>query len=104
MDVERRARGITVNVSMSGTMQKLKFNYSSDPPLQSSEIIALLAVGRDPTSGQAGSPAGSAAGSNSFVEAGSGLLGQAVSAQLSSRLQRFFGASHVRIHPTLTLV
>jgi translocation and assembly module TamB len=103
MDLETRARGITVNVSFSGTMEKLKVNYSSDPPLQSSEIIALLAVGRDPTSTQAGSQAGPAASSSSsFVEAGSGLLGQAVSAQLSSRLQRFFGASRVKIDPTLT--
>jgi len=103
MDLETRARGITVNISMSGTMQKLKVNYSSDPPLQSSEIIALLAVGRDPTSTQAGSSAApSTTGGSSFVEAGSGLLGQAVSAQLSSRIQRFFGASRVKIDPTLT--
>jgi len=102
MDLETRARGITVNISMSGTMQKLKWNYNSDPPLQSSEIIALLAVGRDPASSQLGASAGPATGSSSFVEAGSGLLGQAVSAQLSSRLQRFFGASRVKIDPTLT--
>src|SRR5258707_8744502 len=31
------------------------FRSSSDPPLQSSEIIALLAVGRDPTSTLPGS-------------------------------------------------
>ena len=102
MDLETRARGITVNVSFSGTMQQLKVNYSSDPPLQSSEIIALLAVGRDPTSATnttVGSPTSSAGG---LVAAGSGLLGQAVNAQISSRLQRFFGASRVKIDPTLT--
>src|SRR5262249_18188227 len=71
------------------------------PPLQSSEIIALLAVGRDPTTAtstvgtQSSSPTG-------LAGAGSQLLGQAVNAQISSRLQRFFGASRVKIDPTLT--
>jgi translocation and assembly module TamB len=36
------------------------------------------------------------------LEAGGGLLSQAVSAQLSSKLQRFFGASRVKIDPTMT--
>ena len=53
-------------------------NCSSDPPLQKREIIALLAVGRGPTqSTVADSPL--SADSTSFVEAGGGLLGQAVS-------------------------
>jgi translocation and assembly module TamB len=41
MDIETRARGIVVNISLSGTFQKLNVNYSSDPPLQPREIIAL---------------------------------------------------------------
>ena len=49
MDLETKARGVTVNISISGTMQKLNVNYSSDPPMQPREIIALLAVGRAPT-------------------------------------------------------
>ena len=49
MDLETKARGVTVNISIAGTMQKLNVNYSSDPPMQPREIIALLAVGRTPT-------------------------------------------------------
>ncbi len=101
MDLETRSRGITVNVAFSGTMQKLNVNYSSDPPMQSREIIALLAVGRNP-SGSAGLGSSQATGSSSALETGGGLLGQAVSAQLSNRLQRFFGASRLKIDPTLT--
>jgi translocation and assembly module TamB len=100
MDLATRARGITVNVSFSGTVQQLKVNYSSDPPLQSSEIIALLAVGRDPTTANTTTVNPSA--TSGLVEAGSSLIGQAANAQLSSRLQRFFGASRVKIDPTLT--
>ena len=76
-------------------------NYSSDPPLQPSEIIALLAVGRDPSQ-TAGITNPSAASTTGFVEAGGSLLGEAISQQLSSRLQRFFGASRVKIDPTMT--
>ena len=98
LDLETRTRGITVNVTVSGTPERLAVNYSSDPPLQSNEIIALLAVGRDPTSNQVGGQLGGA--SASFGSAGN-LLGEAVSEQLSNRLQRFFGASRVKIDPTL---
>jgi translocation and assembly module TamB len=98
LDLETRTRGITVNVTVSGSTERLAVNYSSDPPLQSNEIIALLAVGRDPTSNQVGGQLGGA--NASFGSAGN-LLGEAVSEQLSNRLQRFFGASRVKIDPTL---
>jgi translocation and assembly module TamB len=101
LDLETKVRGITVNITVTGTMQKLNPNFSSDPPLQSREIIALLAVGRAPSATDlATNP--NATGSSSFAEAGGGLLSQAVSAQLSSRLQRFFGASRVKIDPTVS--
>ncbi len=102
MNLETKARGVTVNIAVSGTMQKLNVNYSSDPPMQPREIIALLAVGRSPADTAGLNPDQSTVNSNSLAEAGGGLIGQAVSAQLSSRLQRFFGASRVKIDPTLT--
>ncbi len=49
LNLETKVRGITVNVTIAGTMQRLSVNYSSDPPLQSREIVALLAVGRTPS-------------------------------------------------------
>jgi translocation and assembly module TamB len=101
MDIETKARGIIVNISFSGTMQKLNVNYSSDPPLQPREIIALLAVGRNPTNLSSTSPAELEANSTTGLQAGGGLLGDAISAQLSSSVQRFFGASHVKIDPTV---
>jgi translocation and assembly module TamB len=102
INLETRARGITVNIFVSGTTERMTWNYSSDPPLQSREIIALLAVGRAPTGATGFTSNPSTAGLSSFADAGGGLIGQAVSAQLSSRLQRFFGASRVKIDPTVT--
>jgi translocation and assembly module TamB len=102
MDLETKARGIIVNISFSGTMQKFNVNYSSDPPLQPRDIIALLAVGRDPTSLGSTAAGETATTSATGLEAGGGILGEAISEQLSSRLQRFFGASRVKIDPTVT--
>lgn len=99
--LETRARGILVNVTISGSPQKLNVNYSSDPPLQSREIIALLAVGRDPTALSQNSQIAASASTTGFGDAG-GLLGEAVSEQLSNRIQRFFGSSRVKIDPTVT--
>ena len=102
MDLETKLRGVTVNVTLAGSPNNLTMNWSSDPPLQQSEIIALLAAGRDPTLvGNQAAPGVSTAGSNTFAAAGTGLVGQALNAQLSSRLQRFFGATRVKIDPTL---
>ncbi len=102
MDLETKLRGVTVNVTLSGTASNPKINWSSDPPLQQSEIIALLATGRDPTliENQT-APGVSGGGTTNFAAAGSGLVGQAINSQLNSRFTRFFGATRVKIDPTL---
>lgn len=101
MDLETKARGITVNITFSGTLSKMNVAYRSDPPLQSTEIIALLAVGRTPTL-TSGTPAATTDTQSSFLQSSAGsILGQALSSQVSSRLQRFFGVSRLKIDPQL---
>ena len=101
MDLETQVRSVIVNISFSGSLNKLNFSYRSDPPLETNEIIALLAVGRVPTT--VGGLASSQTQSNtSYLATGSNaLLGQAI-APASGRLQRFFGVSHIKIDPQLT--
>ena len=102
MDLETRLRGVTVNVSLSGTPSHPNMNWSSDPPLQQSEIIALLATGRDPSLAlNQTAPGVSGGGSSNFAAAGTGLVGQALNSQINSRFTRFFGATRVKIDPTL---
>jgi len=102
MDLETKLRGVTVNVTLAGTPNNPKMNWSSDPPLQESEIIALLATGRDPSQVQnQTAPGVSAGGANNFAAAGTGLVGQALNSQINSRFTRFFGATRVKIDPTL---
>jgi translocation and assembly module TamB len=98
VDLETRARGITVNISFSGTLNKLNLAYRSDPPLQTNDIIALLAVGRDPTM----SAFANVQARGNLLQSGANTLGQAVAAPVSSRLQRFFGVSRLKIDPQLT--
>ncbi len=101
MDLQTQVRGITVNINFSGPINKLNLSYRSDPPLQPNEIIALLAVGRAPgtTSSLASSQTVT---QNSLATSTDSLLGQAIAAPVSSRLQRFFGVSRLKIDPLLT--
>ena len=101
LDLETRVRGISVTINFSGSINKLNMTYRSDPPLQPEEIVALLAVGRAPLSGLAASQ--TIAGQNTSFQTGANtLLGQALAAPLTSRLQRFFGVSRLKIDPQLT--
>jgi len=101
VDLETKARGVDVILTVTGPMNKLNVTYRSDPPLQFGDIIALLATGRtpnDPTlairdTGQ----------QQNFQQLGaSALLGQAISNPVGGPLQRFFGVSKLKIDPQLT--
>lgn len=102
LDIETRVRGISVNITVSGSIKKLNVSYRSDPPLESAEIVALLAVGRAPASNSALAVNQTLATQSVLTTGGNSLLGQAIAAPVSGRLQRFFGVSRVRIDPQLT--
>lgn len=101
VDLETKARGVDVILNISGPANKLNLTPRSDPPLQFSEIVALLATGRSPADptlvvGQNAAP-------QSFQQLGaSALLGQAIASPVTGRLQRFFGVTRLKIDPTLT--
>jgi translocation and assembly module TamB len=104
MDLSTKVRGITVDISFSGSLNKLNFSYRSDPPLEASDIVALLAVGRTPSpSGPLASSQAATNINNSYLGVGGSdsLLSQAI-APNSGRLQKFFGVSHIKIDPQLT--
>ena len=105
MDLSTTVRGITVDISFSGSLNKLNFSYRSDPPLEASDIVALLAVGRTPSAtGPLATSQATTNSNNSYLGMGTGsnsLLSQAI-APNSNRLQKFFGVSHIKIDPQLT--
>src|SRR5579871_510123 len=102
VDLQTKARGVDVTITVSGPVNKLNVTYRSDPPLQFADIVALLATGRAPTSDPtfAASQTGNA---QTWQQLGaSALVGQALASPASERLQRFFGVSKIKIDPTLT--
>jgi translocation and assembly module TamB len=101
VDLETRARGVDVMLTVSGPLNKLNLTPRSDPPLQFNEIVALLATGRAPSSDPALLAAQSTTPQSWQQMGASALLGQAISSPVAGRLQRFFGVSNLRIDPTL---
>jgi translocation and assembly module TamB len=101
IDLETKARGVDVILTVSGPMNKLGISYRSDPPLQFADIVALLATGRAP--GDPTNAVGVTGQSTNFQQLGaSALLGQAIANPVAGRLQRFFGVSRLKIDPQLT--
>ncbi len=98
LDLQTQARGITVDITVSGTPNKLNMNYRSDPPLQPKDIIALLTVGQAPTfTTNAATPQNT--GQVSALQAGANtVLGQAIS-PASNRLSKLFGITNIKIDP-----
>jgi translocation and assembly module TamB len=96
LDLQTQTRGITVNITISGTINKLNIAYRSDPPLQPRDIIALLTVGRTPNTT---SNVQTAQNPSDVTTQGAGtVLGQAISSP-PNRLSKLFGITNVKIDP-----
>jgi translocation and assembly module TamB len=98
LDLETRARGVTVDITISGIFSKLNIAYRSDPPLQPREIIALLAVGRAPASTDAVQSLRTN-DVNNLQSGANSLLGAAATSPVTNRLSKLFGISNIRIDP-----
>ncbi len=89
-------RQYEVTLDFTGPASRPTLAYRSDPPLPSSDIIALLALGQTGKE----SAQRSATGQNSGLGA-STLLSEAISSQLGGRIERLFGISHFRVGPSI---
>ena len=86
-----------VQIGVHGTSDKLQPTFRSEPPLSEQDIFALLAVGRTQEEQQIYSQQQSQAGVNTAADS---LLGGALNATLSSRINKLFGGGSVKIDPT----
>jgi translocation and assembly module TamB len=81
----------------------MNLSYRSDPPLQFSEIVSLLAVGKTPTSDPVLVAHAPTTPSQTLPQMGaSALLSAAVANPLADQLQRVFGVTQLKIDPTFT--
>jgi len=101
IDLETKAQGIDITLTISGPADHLTLIPSSDPPFTYNEIISLLATGRPPSSDPALLSAQSTSPAAYQQSGPSSLLGSAISTPVSGRLQRFFGVSSLKIDPTI---
>jgi translocation and assembly module TamB len=103
MDLETKVQGVDIILTISGPVNKLNVTPRSDPPMQYSDVLALLATGTRPSADPTALAARQNAPSQGFTQLGaSALIGQVVANPVSSQLQRFFGVSKLKIDPQLT--
>lgn len=91
-------REYDVTLSLSGTPDRLSFDFISDPPLAELEVMALLTGGRRPTSSNLDPTRLRRGGEADQVGAEEFLYGQATSL-VASRFNRLFGLDQFRIDP-----
>jgi translocation and assembly module TamB len=97
LQASSHVRNYDLNITVTGTPDRLNINYRSEPPLPKSDIIALLALGR---TNQESAQLQEQSGQSMFSDQASALiLSQALNSTVSSRFQRLFGASNIKIDP-----
>ncbi len=84
-----------IAVDFTGPASHLTMSYRSDPPLPSSDIFTLLALGQ---TGEESMLRGSTGGQTPQLGATT-LLSEAISSQLGGRVQRLFGIRHFSVDP-----
>ncbi len=103
VSLQTQAQGVDVVLGVSGPMDNMKLTYRSDPPLQFSEIVGLLALGSTPSTDATIAAHQPPAPQESFGQMGeSAVVGQALATPLANRIQRVFGITQLRIDPAFT--
>ncbi len=95
LNATARVEDYDITLGLHGTPDKLSITYRSDPPLPESDVVALLAVGR--TQSEQGLYTAQQQSANSTTDV---LLGGALNATMSSRVQKLFGAGSVKVDPS----
>jgi translocation and assembly module TamB len=85
-----------ITLRLRGTPEKLAVTYHSDPPLPEADVVALLALGRTESQQRLYTQQQVQSLSNPTTDA---LLGGALNATVSSRVQKLFGAGSVKVDP-----
>jgi translocation and assembly module TamB len=84
-----------ISLDLHGSPQKLSVSYRSDPPLPEADVVSLLALGHTANQQRLYTQQQQQALANPT----DALLGGALNATVSSRVQKLFGASSVKVDP-----
>jgi translocation and assembly module TamB len=96
LNATARVSDYDITLGLHGTLQKLGVTYRSDPPLPEADVVALLALGRTENQQRLYTQQQEQSVANPTTDA---LLGGALNATVSSRVQKLFGAGSVKVDP-----
>ena len=97
IDATTRVEEYDVTIGLHGNINQLRPTFRSEPPLPQADVISLLALGRTQEEQALYSQQEQSIGGDSTTNA---LLGGALNAAVSSRVQKLFGGGSVKIDPT----
>jgi translocation and assembly module TamB len=98
LNATARVQDYDITLGLHGTPDKMSVTYRSDPPLPEGDVIALLALGR--TQSEQGLYTQQQEQSAGLSPSTDVLLGGALNATVSSRVQKLFGAGSVKVDPS----
>lgn len=96
LNATARVQDYDITLGLHGTLDKLAVNYRSDPPLPEADVLALLALGHTASQERLYTQQQEQELANPSTNA---LLGGALNATVSSRVQKLFGAGSVKVDP-----
>jgi translocation and assembly module TamB len=97
LNATARVEDYDITLSVNGTPDgKMAVSVRSDPPLAESDVAALLALGRTGDQQRLYMQQQEQTGANPTTDS---LLGGALNATVSSRVQKLFGAGSVKVDP-----
>lgn len=98
MTATARVEDYDITLGLHGTPEKMTASLRSDPPLPEADVAALLALGR--TQSEQGLYTEQQQRSAGLTQSSDVLLGGALNATVSSRVQKLFGAGSVKVDPS----
>jgi translocation and assembly module TamB len=96
LNATARVQDYDITLGLHGTPDKLNVSYRSDPPLPQSDVVALLALGRTQSEQGIYTQQQEQAATSPSTDV---LLGGALNATVSNRVQKLFGAGSVKVDP-----
>jgi translocation and assembly module TamB len=100
LEASTHVRNYDLAITVTGTPDQpggLRVSYRSEPPLPQSDIIALLALGR---TSEESEQLQQQSGQTAFTDQASAIIiNQAINSTVSSRMQKLFGVSRIKIDP-----
>ena len=101
-ELKTTVQGVDVSLNVSGSVDRMRLSYSSDPPMPFQQLVSLLASGKTPTTDPVLAAHAPQPPEQNLQQTGaSAILNQAVANPVSGRLQRLFGVSKLSIDPQI---